>query len=180
MRTLALAAVIVCVASAASAEWVSWRVVGGWEIETNGISCIAGAKYKNGSRLSFAIANNGGAAISFFRSEWKIPEGVYSVYLSMDGRNENNYEAKGVDNSVIISFRLNETFIEAFRNGNVLSARIGSAFYQYNLTNTKQMLPELIRCAANLGDVNRESNPFSGNSAPYVGDRVIRSPNPFQ
>lgn len=180
IRLTALVLALTGVSVADASEWTFWSQAGPWKIETNGSICITGGSYKNGTTLMFSLNAQGVAAISFLRNDWNIPEGEYPVTIDFDGRGLGTYRASGKNNLVIADFEFNENFMRNVSLGNVMSARIGAFTYQYKLTNTKRMMPELIRCAAaTTPSSGGGGNPFANSFNPFQGDRVLPSKGPF-
>ena len=96
----------------------------------------------------------------------------------MDGRDVGVFRAYGDGELVKMEFNLSVNNIEALRHGRTLFATLGKQRYAFNLVGTRDMLPELVRCA--LAPPASQANPFAdAEDGSSPGDRVIPSRNPF-
>lgn len=176
-QAILAAAVTMGVSSVASAEqWPLWANVASWRIEYSPDTCVTIEPYKSGTSLGFGLGKNLLFSISFHRQDWKIPTGVYQVGLYVDGLHLGTYNADGEGGNVLMLFELQVDFVNKLRFGRTMHAVIGNQRYGFNLTGTRDMLPELVRCGYALKGT---SNPFAGTqnrANPFAGsqDGVFR------
>jgi hypothetical protein len=180
MRVLAIAAVAAAaslVAPAKAATITDYKVAG-WNMaaftdDRTGrfTHCTASARYKNGFLLLFSVNQAFLWSIGFSNPDWNLRQGRDSnVSFTIDGGRVHNVRGTAANTRLIrASLPDNVELFNQFRNGLRLVVNIDdNAPVTFNLTDTNQMLTEILRCAQKYnGYADR-----TGNN-PRASDRDI-------
>ena len=131
--------------------------VGNWEglihRDRNGnfTHCTMKASYKSGVSLLFAIDDEYEWRIGFLHPSWDFTPGErYPVMYSIDSFAAYRASIKAQTSQLLMTELPSKSKIfEQFRIGQVLTLHAGGTTLSFNLTNTKQALIELLKCAHN-------------------------------
>jgi hypothetical protein len=155
MRSV-LSAILFVAATAANAGGPHERVViGSWSggSYTNDKTgqfthCAVSARYKSGVTMFASIGRDYGWKIGFSHPTWKlIPGTEIPVRLSFDGRSYIDVKAEPLDqNFFVIPMPDNSALIQAFRVASEMNMKILGKSFDFYLTKTSAMIPELAGC----------------------------------
>lgn len=110
--------------------------------------CAVSAKYKSGVTMFASIGRDYGWKIGFSHPTWKlIPGTQIPVRLSFDGRSYIDVKAEPLDQSFfVIPMPDNSALIQAFRVASEMNMKILGKSFDFYLTKTSAMIPELAGC----------------------------------
>ncbi len=125
--------------------------------------CAGSADYKNGITLIFAVTHAFQWNMNFYSSSWQLnPGSTYQVTYSIDSYGSANPIATAISpNAVQVLLPPNQTLFQQFMRGNQLKLITSSQSFVFDLTDTSQLLPDLLSCAESyVGAAPSSSNPF--------------------
>lgn len=129
--------------------------------------CMATAAYLNGVTVAFALTNTFKWYIALIDPGWNLTVGTnYPVALSVDRRASGVATATAIGTSEVL-IQLNPTvaLFKTFMEGEKLNVDTASRVYTFDLTNTVELLPDLLKCVEiYAGAAPPSSNPFVNTS----------------
>jgi hypothetical protein len=128
--------------------------------------CAAAADYKNGITLAFILDNKFEWGIVLIDPSWNLTYNAnYPVNMSVDRLASGTATANAIGTAeVLISLKPNVQLFKDFMNGEHLNVQAAAGTYTFNLTNTMEMLPSLVKCVERYsGPIPASANPFAGN-----------------
>jgi S1-C subfamily serine protease len=109
--------------------------------------CVASAPYKNGVALHVG-QNSAGSLLGFSNPAWRFTKGeAFSVDITFDGQAQFHFFATAVTGEMAV-ITLPPPAMEQFRKAHLMSAMGKGQVFQFNLTNTGQLLPTIANCYA--------------------------------
>ena len=124
--------------------------------------CAAAANYTNGVTLVFAISNTFQWSMALYESTWNLVVGTsYPIDFTVDSSRLDSATATAVNpNEVLVP--LAPALFKQFMRGEKLKVETASQTFPFDLTNTSEMLPALLKCAESYaGTAPASSNPFA-------------------
>lgn len=129
--------------------------------------CAAGASYNSGLIMTFAVNRQYGWSLGLGNPEWVLrPNSRYPVAVTVDNIPALNATAVAIaPNQVEVPLADSVALFNAFRRGHTLKIYAAGRTFQFNLTNTSQVLPVLVACVHNhLAPSSVEAtNPFEAS-----------------
>jgi hypothetical protein len=125
--------------------------------------CAGSADYKNGITLVFAVTRGFQWNMNFYNASWQLnPGSSYQVTYSIDSYGSSNTTATAIaTNEVQVLLPPNQTLFRYFMRGNQLKLITSSQTFLFDLTDTSQLLPDLLSCVESyVGTAPSSSNPF--------------------
>ena len=172
MRSIAAVVAFACVLGGVgrvSADTMSTFRVGNWKAgaySVNGTStfdhCAALANYKNGINMLFAVSRSLQWSMGFQNPNWSLKAGQsYPIAFTIDGDSPSLGTALSLSNTEVeVPLAANMPLFERFMHGEVLRVEAAAQNFTFDLTNTVELLPALLRCAQNYANEQVDSNPF--------------------
>ena len=144
--------------------------IGNWQGAAYSINgtfnhCAASASYKSGIWLAFAVSRTYSWSIGLTNPSWVLTKGQsYPISYSIDGNSPNLGTAVAItNNEVEVPLADSSALFKTFMQGELLRVAAASQNFSFDLTDTVQMLPALLRCVQS--NVNTPppsgSNPFA-------------------
>lgn len=159
---------------AAPVTTLSTFKVGNWTVGaytapgSTGLGYCAGVvPYKNGITLAFAVSNAFQWSMALYDPAWKLTAGMtYQVAYAIDSAAANLASATALNaNAVDVPLAPNIPLFKQFMEGEQLKVQAAAATFVFDLTDTIQMLPALLRCVeAYVGTAPPSANPFVASS----------------
>jgi hypothetical protein len=128
--------------------------------------CAGAAQYQNGITLAFVLNNNFQWGIVLINPSWNLTYNAnYPIDLAVDRRASGTATANAIGTTeVLISLKPDVALFKDFMEGEQLKVGTASGTYTFNLTNTIEMLPSLVKCVERYaGPIPAAANPFAGN-----------------
>lgn len=131
--------------------------------------CGASATYKSGISTVFAISKNLTWSMGFYNPAWRLsPKSTYDIAFTVDDMSPILAKAVAIDPSQVeVALQDSSELFARFRRGYLLTVAAADQVFRFNLTGTSQLLPVLLRCAAQNGNPGIVANPFE-KSRPVV------------
>jgi hypothetical protein len=160
-----------CLVGAAAADTISTFSVGNWSAgaySTNGTTtfdhCAGSAPYKNGVNVVFAVSRTFQWSMGFADPAWALTPGQsYPIAFTVDGRSPSQATAIALTaDQVEVPLADSVPLFETFMHGEVLRVDAASQNFTFDLTNTAELLPALLRCVqTSVGLQGSSANPFA-------------------
>jgi hypothetical protein len=174
MRTIAALVACACVlagASRVSADQLSSFDVGNWSAgaysDADGSKtfsyCAGSATYNSGITVVFFVDNTFQWGIGFFDPAWNLTAGnSYPIAFAVDSSSPILGNASAITtNEVVMPLSPTVALFRAFMHGETLKVNASSGSFQFTLTNTVELLPDLLKCAeVYAGTAPASANPF--------------------
>jgi hypothetical protein len=128
--------------------------------------CAAAANYKNGITLAFVLNSQFEWGILLIDPSWNLTYNAsYPIDMAVDTRASGTATAVAIGTAeVLISLKPSVALFKDFMEGEKLKVETAGGTYTFDLTNTSEMLPSLVKCAERyVGPIPASSNPFAGN-----------------
>jgi hypothetical protein len=128
--------------------------------------CAASAEYQNGIKLGFILNSQFEWGIVLIDPAWNLTYNAsYPIEMAVDTRASGAATAIATGTGeVMISLKPNVALFKDFMEGERLGIKTAGGTYTFNLTNTAEMLPSLVKCAERyVGPIPASANPFAGN-----------------
>jgi hypothetical protein len=128
--------------------------------------CAAAANYKNGITLAFILDNKFEWGILLIDPSWNLTYNAsYQIDIAVDRLASGTATASAIGTAeVLIPLKPNVALFKDFMNGEHLNVATAGGTYTFNLTNTIEMLPSLVKCVERYsGPIPASANPFAGN-----------------
>jgi hypothetical protein len=155
----------------ASADTLSTFKIGNWSAgaySTNGTSvfdhCAGAAMYKNGTNMAFAVSRTFQWSMGFENPNWSLTVGQsYPIGFTVDGGSASQAMAIAISkNEVEVPLADSVPLFEKFMHGEVLKVNAATQTFTFDLTNTVELLPALLRCVQGyVGVQGSSANPFA-------------------
>jgi hypothetical protein len=156
----------------ASADTMSTFKIGNWSAgaySVNGTNtfdhCAGAAMYKNGTNMAFSVSRTFQWSMGFENPTWSLTVGQsYPIAFTVDGRSASQASAIAISkDEVEVPLADSVPLFEVFMHGEVLKVDAAAQNFTFDLTNTVELLPALLRCAQSyVGVQGPSSNPFAG------------------
>jgi hypothetical protein len=141
-------------------EWFA----GAYSSDTTGAfnHCAASATYKSGITTTFAVSKTFTLSMGFSNPNWRLSVGSkYDIAFTIDNMQPLFAKALAIAPSMVeVNLQDSSALFNRFRRGYVLRVAAADQVFNFNLTGTSQLLPTLLRCAAQNGDPRVLGNPF--------------------
>jgi len=175
MRTIAALVACACVlggTNRAAADQLTSFNVGNWSggaySDATGSKtfsyCAGSASYNSGITVVFFVDNNFQWGIGFFNSAWNLTSGSsYPIGFAVDSSSTVLGTATAITtNEVLLPLSPTVALFTAFMHGENLKVNASAGSFQFKLTDTVELLPDLLKCAeAYSGKAPASSNPFA-------------------
>jgi hypothetical protein len=174
IATLLAGAGIACacvLGGASSADTLSTFSIGNWmagAYSVNGTTtfdhCAGSAAYKNGVNVVFAVSRTFQWSMGFADPAWALMQGQsYPIAFTVDGQSPSQATAVAVaNNQVEVPLADSVPLFATFMHGEVLRVDAASQNFTFDLTNTSELLPALLRCVQSyVGLQGSSTNPFA-------------------
>jgi hypothetical protein len=128
--------------------------------------CAAAANYKNGVTLAFVLNSQFEWGIALIDPSWNLTYNAsYPIDMEVDTRASGAATATAIGTAeVLISLKPSVALFKDFMEGEKLNIQTAGGNYTFDLTNTSEMLPSLVKCAERyVGPIPASANPFAGN-----------------
>ena len=128
--------------------------------------CAAAASYKNGITLAFMLDAKFEWGVILIDPSWNLTYNAsYPIEMAVDNRASGNATANAIGTAeVLIPLKSSVALFKDFMEGEHLKVVTAGGTYTFDLTNTSEMLPSLVKCAERyVGPIPASSNPFAGN-----------------
>jgi hypothetical protein len=128
--------------------------------------CAAAANYQNGITLAFMLNSKFEWGILLIDPSWNLTyEASYPVNMAVDTRASGSGTATAIGTAeALISLKPSVALFKDFMEGDRLKVETAGGTYTFNLTNTMEMLPSLVKCVERYaGPIPASANPFAGN-----------------
>jgi hypothetical protein len=128
--------------------------------------CAAAANYQNGITLAFILDNKFEWGIILIDPSWNLTYNAsYPIDMAVDRLASGTATASAIGTAeVLISLQPNVALFKDFMDGEHLNLATAGGTYTFNLTNTIEMLPSLVKCVERYsGPIPASANPFAGN-----------------
>ncbi len=125
--------------------------------------CAGAATYTSGITVAFAVSRDFTWSIGLFDGDWNLAVGTtYPVAFTVDGSSPYFATATAIGaNEVDIPLAPQVALFKQFMGGNMLKVEAAQQVFSFKLTNTSELLPDLLRCVeAYAGAVPPSANPF--------------------
>jgi len=135
--------------------------------------CAATASYTSGVYVTFSISKTVQWSMGFENPAWSLTQGQsYPITFTVDSSPPSSANAVAISKTQVeVPLADSAALFEQFMQGLELKVGAASQNFVFNLTNTSQLLPALLRCVQNYaGTPSTPNNPFA---APGT------TPNPF-
>lgn len=126
--------------------------------------CAGTVPYRNGITVSFVLSNTFQWGIVLYDPGWSLNTGTaYPVGLQIDSSRTGIDSATAISsNEVLIPLAPTVALFKDFMAGEQLKVQAATASYTFNLTNTAELLPNLLKCAETYaGKAPVSANPFA-------------------
>jgi hypothetical protein len=172
MRSIAALAACACVLGGvgfAFADTMSTFSVGSWEAgasSVNGTSkfdhCAAFARYRNGTNMLFAVSRTLQWSMGFENPNWSLKPGQsYPIAFTIDRDSPSLGTAVALNKTEVeVQLASNLPRFERFMHGEVLRVEAAAQNFTFDLTDTVELLPALLRCVQSHTNEQVDSNPF--------------------
>jgi hypothetical protein len=128
--------------------------------------CAAVAQYKNGITLAFMLDAKFEWGIVLIDPSWNLTYNAsYPIKMAVDNLASGNATATATGTAeVLIPLKSSVALFKDFMEGEKLKVETAGGTYTFDLTNTSEMLPSLVKCTERfVGPIPASSNPFAGN-----------------
>jgi hypothetical protein len=128
--------------------------------------CAASAVYKNGIKLTFILDSQFQWGILLQDPSWNLTsDASYPITMAVDTRASGTATATAIGTAAVyISLNPSVALFKDFMEGEKLNVETAGGTYTFELTNTSEMLPSLVKCAERyVGPIPASANPFAGN-----------------
>lgn len=133
----------------------AWKSVASWPIKYSDEACYTMADFSNDAAFGFAVSKTGEFRLLVNRNAWAISEtgGDQKVVARIDATPASQHTGRVFNGTLLlIDVEMSERSLDALSRGKILRLVIGTQTLGFELTGTKAMLPELVRCAMALRD----------------------------
>src|SRR5262245_20511807 len=160
MWAVVAAAWLILSATASSARGPYGSItVGNWkggaftDDKNGGVShCAATTIYQSGIYFSVSIAANGNWWLGFAHEDWRLTPGqAFPLALTFDAQPAFNVYGMPRDAHIVsVDLPVNSALISQFRKARQMTAFAQGQLFQFNLSQTAQLLPALVNCVASI------------------------------
>ena len=185
MRAAALALTCLLSLPAHAAGPFGKIVVGNWSggTFTNDATgafshCAVSARYKSGVTMLTSVTAQFAWLLGFSRPEWKLKTGETLKLRLVFDRSSTIDVVANIKSPTLVTIAMpaQSALIEAFRQGRYLELVANDARYTFALTSTGEMLPALVECVKQSGNVRGPVTPGTPVDANAVEkDRAARA-----
>ena len=126
--------------------------------------CAGATPYQNGITLAFAVTRTFQWGMAFFDPAWKLTPGTaYPLAFTIDSSPPDTVTATAITaNEIEVLLAPNVALFKRFMEGEKLKVIAASENFIFDLTNTAELLPDLLRCVESyVGAAPPSSNPFT-------------------
>jgi hypothetical protein len=137
----------------------AYSVAGGTALD----HCAGAATYNSGVTIAFAVSSNFQWSLGLFDPNWNLTVGTtYPVAFTIDGSSPDFATATAIGaNEVDIPLAPTVALFKKFMEGEMLKVEAATQVFSFKLTNTSQLLPDLLKCVeAYAGSAPASANPF--------------------
>jgi hypothetical protein len=130
--------------------------------------CAGATPYRNGITLAFAVTRTFQWSMGFFDPAWQLVAGTtYPVAFAIDSSPPDTATATAINvSSVEVPLTPNVALFKRFMEGERLKVVAASENFIFDLTQTSELLPDLLRCVESyVGAAPPSSNPFVSSAA---------------
>ncbi|MFG1433315.1 serine protease [Xanthobacter sp. V2C-8] len=177
---------LLATSSSAQARVLRSETVSGWDVtaETSDdgsfLGCFAGADYKSGHTLQFAVLKGGDWAFVVSGPNIRLPDKKFvTVSLRVGGGRLWTLEGKSTRRGIFaIVSGANEQLFEELRIGYLLRVYFLDNEVPFNLDGTASMLNYISSCAGYYAGLEQDGSPFAGTvnaASPAAGGDVPTS-----
>ena len=128
--------------------------------------CAAAANYKNGITLAFVLNSQFEWGILLIDPSWNLTYNAsYPIDMAVDTLASGAATATAIGTAEVwIPLKPSVALFKDFMEGEKLNIQTAGGNYTFDLTNTSEMLPSLVKCAERyVGPIPASANPFAGN-----------------
>lgn len=116
--------------------------------------------------VAFVLNNSFQWGIALSDASWRLTTGAtYPVTYAVDSRISASATANAISTSeVLIPLTPSVALFKTFMEGEKLKINAAAGTYTFDLTNTVEMLPDLLKCVeVYVGKAPASANPFASN-----------------
>ncbi len=128
--------------------------------------CAGAATYKNGVTVAFFLNSQFEWGIVLIDPSWNLTYNAsYPIDMAVDTRASGAATATAIGTAeVSIPLKPSVALFKDFMEGEKLKIQTAGGTYVFDLTNTSEMLPSLVKCVERYsGPIPVSANPFAGN-----------------
>jgi hypothetical protein len=125
--------------------------------------CAAEVQYQNGVTLGFAVTRDYQWSMAFYDPNWQLTPGAsYPISFTIDYSQPSTATAIAFDVSAVdVPLAPDASLFRRFMDGERLRVVAAEESFDFNLTDTSQMLPDLLNCVRSyVGAAPPTANPF--------------------
>ncbi len=132
-------------------------------------NCAAETPYKSGITLGFWVDHNYQWGMYLINPNWRLAQGsTYPITYAIDnGRTAAANASAASVNEADISLPGDMTLFRQFMAGNMLNIVAAETTFQFVLTDTSQMLPDLLQCVNSYVGAGPQNNNPNPNANPF-------------
>lgn len=126
--------------------------------------CGGKATYNSGVTVAFILTNTFHWGIVLYDPAWNLTvNSTYPIALAVDARGLGGDTATAISsNEVLIPLNPTVALFKTFMEGEKLRIEVAAGTYTFDLTNTAEMLPSLLKCVQGYaGAAPASANPFT-------------------
>lgn len=114
--------------------------------------CAAAASYQSGILFLVSVGQDFSWTLGFFHQNWKLTPGeAFALSLTFDGQPAINVLGMPIGTTLVsVGMPANSTLINQFRKAKVMTAFAQGQLFQFNLTQTAELLPSLVNCVSSV------------------------------
>lgn len=114
--------------------------------------CAAGVIYQSGIYFVVSVGQDMGWRLGFLHQDWKLTPGeAFPITLTFDGQQAFNVHGVPRDKSLVqVEMPATSTLIAQFRKAKMMTAFTQGQLFQFNLSQTGQLLPSLLNCVVSV------------------------------
>jgi S1-C subfamily serine protease len=132
--------------------------------------CAAGATYQSGIYFVVSVGEDYSWKLGFAHENWQLTPGqAFALALTFDGQPAISVQGLPIGSRLVnVDMPANSSLIAQFRKAKVMTAFAQGQLFQFDLTNTAQLLPSLVNC---VGSIKK-------NGIASAGEFAVALPKP--
>jgi hypothetical protein len=128
--------------------------------------CAGAANYKNGVTVAFVLNSQFEWGIALIDPSWNLTYNAsYPIDMAVDTLASGAATATAIGTAEVwIPLKPSVALFKDFMEGEKFNIQTAGGTYAFDLTNTTEMLPSLVKCVERYaGPIPASANPFAGN-----------------
>jgi S1-C subfamily serine protease len=132
--------------------------------------CGAITPYRSGILFVVSVGQDFSWTLGFSHQNWKlVPGKAFEIVLTFDGQQPFNVQGVPLDTHLLsVPMPANSSLITQFRKAKVMTAFAQGELFQFNLSQTGQLLPSLVNCVESV----------KKNGVSSAGEFAVAIPKP--